>query len=401
MTTRRGFLRIAAAGLPGLAGLRLAAQDRPGPHLEKIRALGNGSWADLGPAAPDPKWGSAPGRSWCCTMPFDPVRRGAYLYGEGVHGHVTSDGRYMDDAWFYDFDAHRWACIYPGTNVKEPGLKPDADGFPVDKDGARTPVSLCVHAYDLLAFDTDLGKFMIMGVHEYHFAPASLKALMPSGKVPPSTPWHYDSRTGKWEVWKVEGPSPEKAEGTLLYVPTRKKAFYRSGKSEFVWFYDPTARSWTQVKPPGPKPPFGIDPTACFDPKRDRIYIGGGSYPSVPEGKNAIWIYDLKTDAWIDPQPKNTALSHFATNYATLRYDPVADVVLVHAHAEKKRGVHVYDPAANEWSAEPRPFPAGFPKGCVNGFYDPKENVHVFHVAGDSRADGKFWAYRHKRAGDK
>ena len=382
-----------------LAGLPSA----PGPHIEKIRALDNNEWVNLGAPAPDPKWGRAPGRSWCCTMPFDPRLRGAFLYGEGQHGHVKPNGRYMDDCWFYDLNGHRWICVYPGTDVKNPGLTRDAEGFPVDQDGRRTPVSLCVHAYDLLTWDSDQHRLMIMGTHEYCFAPKTLKALLPpGGKVPPSSPWMYDPATGRWDVRRVDGPSPEKAEGTLLYLPGMKKVFYRSGKGgAAVWFYDPARNSWTRVMPQGPRPPFGIDPTACYDPKRERIYIGGGSYPSVEEGKNALWIYDLKADAWIDPQPKATPLSHFATTYATMRYDPVADVVIVAAHAEKKRGIHVYDPAANAWRAPTLSFPEEFPKKCVNGFYDPDWNVHVFHVAGDSRPDGRIWAYRYKRAEEK
>lgn len=370
-----------------------------GAHAAAIQALGDNSWIDLGPPAPDPNWGRAPGRSWCCTMPFVPGLRGAFLYGEGRHGYVKPDGRYMDDCWFYDLNGHRWICVYPGTDAKNPGLKLGEGGFPVDKDGRPTPVSLCVHAYDLLTYDSDLRKLMIMGVHEYHFATKPLKALLPpTGKVTPSSPWFYDLAKGVWEVRKVDGPSPEKAEGTFLYIPGMKKGFYRSGNSKFVWFYDPAGNAWRRVTPKGPGPPFRIDPTACYDPKRKRVYIGGGSYPSVKEGKNALWIYDLKSDTWVDPQPKHTPLSHYATNYATMRYDPVADVVIVARHSGKKRGIHVYDPSVNAWKDETLRFPEAFPKKCVNGFYDRRWNVHVFHVAGDSRPDGTIWAYRYRRA---
>lgn len=394
-----GTLTLAEPGAGVQAGPLKGLPSTAGEHAAKIQALADNSWLSLGTPAADPKWGTAPGRSWCCTMPFVSELRGAFLYGEGQHGFTKPDGRYMDDCWFYDLNGHRWTCVYPGTDVKEPGLKPDANGFPVDKDGQLTPVSLCVHAYDLLSYDGDQRRLLIMGVHEYHFAPKSLKALLPAGgKVPPSSPWQYDWKTGKWEVFKVDGPAPEKAEGTLLYVPSLKKVFYRSGNSQLVWFYDPATKTWTKVEPKGPQPPFRIDPTACYDSKRDRIYIGGGSYPSVEEGKNALWIYDLKTNTWIDPQPKNTPLSHYATTYATMRYDPVADVVIVAAHAEKKRGIYVYDPAVNTWKEEGLAFPENFPKQSVNGFYDPEWNVHVFHCAGDSRPGGTIWVYRYQRA---
>jgi mannose-6-phosphate isomerase-like protein (cupin superfamily) len=32
----------------------------------------------------------------------------------------------------------------------------------------------------------------------------------------------------------------------------------------------------------------------------------------------------------------------------------------------------------------------------LNGFYDPQLNVHFFHAAGDSQADGTVWVYRYK-----
>lgn len=369
-----------------------------GPHAAAIASLGDHAWLDLGSPAPDPRWGRAPGRSWCCTMPFAGALRGAFLYGEGQHGFIKPDGRYMDDCWFYDLSAHRWICVYPGTDAKNPGLAPDGAGFPADPAGHRIPVSLCIHAYDLLSYDTDRGRLLIMGTHEGHFAPPALKALLPpGGKMPPSSPWSYDPRRGSWEVLPVDGPSPEKAEGTLLYLPGEKRVFFRSGKSEAVWFYEVDRNAWTRVTPKGPRPPFGIDPTSCYDSKRRRIYLGGGSYPSVEEGKNALWIYDLSTDTWIDPQPAKTPLSGYATNYANLRYDPLADVVIVFRHAEKNRGIYVYDPAVNAWSEEILAFPEGFPPRCVNGFYDPKWNVYLFHVAGDSRPDGRIWAYRYRR----
>src|SRR4051794_21699685 len=83
---------------------------QPGPHVEKIRALGENQWLELGKPAADAKWGRARGRSWCATMPFAPKLRGAFLYGEGVHGYAKTDGRYMDDLWVYDINSHRWIC---------------------------------------------------------------------------------------------------------------------------------------------------------------------------------------------------------------------------------------------------------------------------------------------------
>ena len=35
----------------------------PGPHIDKIKALGDNEWLSLGSPAADPKWGKARGRS--------------------------------------------------------------------------------------------------------------------------------------------------------------------------------------------------------------------------------------------------------------------------------------------------------------------------------------------------
>src|SRR5436190_18099475 len=125
----------------------------PGPHLAKVAELGDGGWVDLGPPAPDPKWGRAGGRSWSGAMAFAPELRGAFLYGEGVHGHAKPDGYYMDDLWFYDINAHRWVCCYPGAETKKLDLVLNKDGFEATREGALVTVAQQVHGYSMNAYD--------------------------------------------------------------------------------------------------------------------------------------------------------------------------------------------------------------------------------------------------------
>ncbi|MGH6693458.1 MAG: hypothetical protein ACREF4_22540, partial [Gammaproteobacteria bacterium] len=169
------FLLALAQDEPPLKGLPSAA----GPHAAAIRDIGDNQWLDLGAPAPDPKWGRAPGRSWCCTMPFASGVRGAFLYGEGVHGHVKPDGRYMDDLWFYDINGHRWICKYPGADRKALDLAIDSDGFEATADGLRIPVASQVHGYEMNTYDTDLKRFMSMpNTHGYE-----------KGKLPQRQRW--------------------------------------------------------------------------------------------------------------------------------------------------------------------------------------------------------------------
>src|SRR5262245_1332786 len=79
-----------------LAGLPSA----PGAHLARIKSLKDGEWINLGAPAADPKWGMGRGRSWSCKMPYAPELQGAFLNGQGVHGYIKPDGRFMDDIYF-------------------------------------------------------------------------------------------------------------------------------------------------------------------------------------------------------------------------------------------------------------------------------------------------------------
>jgi len=127
------FVTVAArmAGLPS----------QPGPHVEKIKALGENGWLELGSPAPDPKWGKARGRSWTPRMPFAPELRAAFLCGCGIHGFVKPDGHFMDDLWAYDINGHRWICVYPGAHAKSLNLKLDKDGFEVNQEGEHIHVA--------------------------------------------------------------------------------------------------------------------------------------------------------------------------------------------------------------------------------------------------------------------
>jgi hypothetical protein len=99
---------LLAAG-PEAKGPLAGRPSQPGPHLEKAKALGDNAWLNLGKPAPDPKYGvRAQARGWGRKMAFAPDLRGAFLYGEGVHGGVTQRGSriyYNCDSYFLA-DAH-------------------------------------------------------------------------------------------------------------------------------------------------------------------------------------------------------------------------------------------------------------------------------------------------------
>jgi hypothetical protein len=413
---------LTTIGLIGLASLLSAQPDSstlprsgpltglpspPGRHVAKIKALANNSWIELGAPAADPRWGRARGRSWLAKMPLAPELRGAFLFGEGIHGYTKPDGHYMDDLWFYDLNGHRWICCYPGADTRTLDLKINASGFEATADSTPIPVASMGHGYEMTTYDTDRKRFLSMP-NPHGYEKKSLPQRARWWQEPPrdASPWFFETATGKWNRLRTGTTGPVSSFGDVfLYLPERQQAFFAHRYSE-VWFYDARANRWQQASPKGPKPPFGIDATACYDSRRQRIYMGGGSYPVAPLRSNALWIYDLKSDTWIDPRPKGSPCkgsTSYPTKNAVMLYDSVNDVVLLvvasYFDSEKERtGVYVYDPAANAWSAEARPIPEKLsgnhkPK---NGFYDPTLNAVILHTAGDSQDDGVMWAYRHR-----
>ena len=65
---------------PERRGPLSALPSRPGPHVDKIKALKDNSWLELGPPTADPKWGRARGRSWTSQMPLAAELPGAFLH---------------------------------------------------------------------------------------------------------------------------------------------------------------------------------------------------------------------------------------------------------------------------------------------------------------------------------
>jgi hypothetical protein len=243
-----------------------------------------------------------------------------------------------------------------------------------------------------------------------------------------ASPWFYGSDTGHWDRRPTSMACPRSGYGdTFTYLPGEKRAFFRHG--EEVWFYDTAANAWSQVHPTGPALPFGIDATSCYDAKRERIYMGGGSYPVTPAGTNALRIYDLKTNAWVDPKPTGAPChgsNSYPTNTSMMAYDAASDTVIVFRYGGEKaeRGIFVYDPEKNAWTEADAKFPGGekpergifvydpeknawteadakFPEKwgqCTSAFFDPGLGVYFFFVAGDSDDNGTMWIYRHRHS---
>jgi len=384
-----------------LAGLPSAA----GPHIEKIRALGDNAWLNLGSPAPDPKWGKARGRSWSSRMPYAPDVRGAFLNGQGVHGFVKPDGYYMDDVFFYDVNAHRWICVYPGTDTrtiaakfKSGEYKPNDDGQVVDKQGHPVPVLMVTgHSYGWHTYDTDRRTYVTLGGpgpegwlgNSYDtpcFKEVQKHLPSPKGKDRVTgSPFFFDLASGRFQRYPIGRPHTYDFNSILLYLPT-KKALWLSNRSQTLMYDVATHQGWSELKASGPAPD-AYDTVACYDGKRDRIYVRSH-------------VYDVKTNSWSVARHSGNVPRAYDHNAACMHYDSVNDQV-VHVvfnngsdPAAIKRGIFVLDPDTGAWTDGP----LSVGGQTWNGFYSPELNAHFFHVATDSTGDGVVWVYRYRKA---
>jgi hypothetical protein len=231
-------------------------------------------------------------------------------------------------------------------------------------------------------------------------------------------PFFYDTTTGRWLRRVAAGPGPATGFAhALVYIPTQRKTLlYQRGGT--FWIYDNQNPSWTQITPKGNRPatPDGKpsnEGTLCYDSKRDRLYLFNRDQSSVP------WAYDCKTNTFADLKAKNQFYPASNTyeqgrlmlgsTSSNVHYDAVADVVVMRARIKKgsggprniagtSLGLAIYDPTKNEWLKDFIRVPADLElNGAWNSFYSAELNVHVFHIAGDGRTNGRVLLYRHER----
>ncbi len=395
------FAAVAAAGETAARGPLAGLPSQPGPHIEKVKALGDGKWVNLGKPKPDPKWGPGWGRAYTPKMAYAPDLEGAFLNGQGVHGYVKKQfNRVMDDTWFYDVNAHAWVCCYPGTHLPtvNEDWKVDERGFLVSKDGQSPPMTGIVHGYNSVTYSPELRSFLT-----WHGVGYSNKAIaeMWKKKFPDREklknyhnrqyPYLYDTASGRWSRSKTNnGPGSFRIYGAIgEWLPTRKAfALYLWGKD--VWLLHPAEKKWEKLSPEGQAPAGGYEGLGCFDTKRNRIMCFGNK-------AGRLGIYDVATNKWIVPgddfRPHEASGGGYHTNGGIVNYDSASDVAVAFL---KTKGAYVFDCEKLKW-VNREPLPDSAKKGR-SGFYSQKHNAHFFFDAGDSRTTpGNIWAWRYRK----
>lgn len=393
---------LGGIGAPGVDAVANSLPSPAGPTISSIKKMPAGSWRNLGAPRPDPDWGRARGRAWTSKMAYSKILSGAFLYGEGVHGWANpSNGRYMDGLWLYDVNGHRWVNMYPGTDTRTPPkLVVTGEGVEGTAPDRPIPIATMVHGYEMTAWDPDRQLFFSMpNTHTYYrnvlpgvagFRKENQQRLN-RNRV---SPWMFDPWHRKWDRVRTLTASPRSSLGhALMYIPSKRAHLFYDTKQ--IHFYDPDALKWTRTSPTGPRPPFGIDAAACHDPRRDRVYIGGGAYPVAP-GPNALWYYDVGANRWVDPRPGgDPGGKSYSNNVSIMLCDTNTDRIYLFRHRGNSRGLYIYHPRDNRWRKDPAPLPRFWLKSrMANGFFHPELGVHFFHVAHDSKDDGRIIVYK-------
>lgn len=397
--TRQGVM----AGLPSA----------PGAHLQAVAALPAGGWLDLGVPAPDPRFGLATGREYTPRMAWSAALDGAFLTGESGHGYVNPNtGRYIDDVWFYDFAAHAWRCIKPGSEVATLQLQLNADQFEVDAAGELVPTAQLGHGYEFVTFDEASQRFLMQPMPNTYWVTSMPQRLgwLPGATFPESqyrSPWLLDAITGRWVRRPPGSPAPDfntSARAVAVHsIPATGRIWVfdtSAANRNRIWWFDPVDCRWSAEATANAAPRISGHGISCCDPVGGRVWYYG---VDADLQQARLWRYDVAARTWTDTGAPGTPPHGpiYVTSGRSLLYDPLAEAVLMTIQGgSAPPTVHVYDVRSNAWQAPFGP-PAGmaalFAWRHLNACYAPAHNVHLLHVAGGNSGTGRIVVYRHAR----
>jgi hypothetical protein len=398
-----------------------------GAHIATIRAMPNNSWLALGTGAPDPQWGAPTAATWGSRQPWCNPYRGAWYYNEISHGYDTIGsgvraGRLDDSLWFYDLNAHRWLCLYPGTDsanyaalVASGEVRAGGVGLVLDKQDRIIPQDLCAgHNWSRSTYDEqrNLWLFHVIGnatatnwfpSPDYTNMHDACIALQQQGLAwSTTTPMFYDPLAGRFH-YEILNPgntgghaalySDDGSAMPITYIPAW--GFYLVASRGGTAYYDYPNKQWWLVNPVGLHVQ-GRDHQPVVDTLRNRVYYIGGIQPEHPENQpwtNNFWSFDASAAfpwSWTQVHPGGAgtnALDYLTSNGAFVFYDTANDVVLA-LSGFGIYGVFAWHPATNVWEALPdtmptelraRVDPGGIGLNSNVGYYDPTLGVCVLH----------------------
>ncbi|MBL8025447.1 MAG: hypothetical protein JNL74_03505 [Fibrobacteres bacterium] len=383
-----------------------------GSTVKSIKAMQSKTFLVLGSPEADPKWGRAYGSAYSeKSLIYSPRLRGFFRAGEGDHANVKADGYGQDDYWFYDINANKWICLYPGTDTRNfnklvlnGSISVDSLGRAVDTTGQPVPGHQLIHSWGLLTYDTDRDKFWFLSDNQFlrYYMPGltlieqGLQTLEAAGlnqsKGRNFCPWAYDANTGRFErdLTSDNGAMPSVGDiPQFLYISSIQKMFACGNLG--VAFFDPLQKKWSALSKDATYPKdWTYDFGACYDSKRNRVYMG--------QSADNLYYYSIENDKWTKVNNTNSIAVRFRSVYGAIEYDSKNDVVLVFSWGKDGLNHQVFplDPKTNTWG-EPINFKgATVPYPMYGVGYDSELGVVFIFTAGDSRDNGVMGAFCYK-----
>jgi N-acetylneuraminic acid mutarotase len=231
--------------------------------LAITRTTASNTWTDLKPVGDLP-----------------PARTGHSMVYDSASGRVILFGGFgdldnLDDTWAYDPTANTWTDLRP---VGE--LPPARNGHSMVYDSASGQVIL-------FGGQGLLGDSWTQFNDTWTYDPAAntWTRLTPTGDLPPAelVPYMvYDSASGKVILFGGNGAND---------------AYYVND----TWAYDPTANTWTDLEPAASPPPELCSFSMVYDSASDKVVLFGGSTGEVQS--NDTWAYDPTANTWTDLKP--------------------------------------------------------------------------------------------------
>lgn len=303
-------------------------------------------------------WNYSGNEVWC----FDTKKGGwTQLYAPDAHiSQSDPQGPYLN------FDNKR----YPGA-LFNPAGEPVASARPMSR-----------HTYDQIEYVPGFGAVVWGG---YPWGDGSHGWCMHCKDT-----WSFDSEEATWRyLYNGRNPSPDfdTGVGTSAYV-NQEGVVYATAHSQ-TWIFDPRDASWSRLGTSG-KPPYSIEASMEYDPKRNWLYLLGGRYPENTE----LWRFDIARRSWDALDTSGDKPGAKAVWGPGLTYDSANDVLLVY----QSGSLWVYDPATSRWEKPPYnggPTEQSYVFGRLR--YDAAQNGAWLHIYQNGQHQTWFYRYRAPR----
>jgi hypothetical protein len=273
------------------------------------------AWTELRPTGTLPPGRLAP------SMAYDQISARLIAFGG-----MTTSGT-SNDTWAYNGAANTW------TEVKPPGTLPPA------RYAATMAYDSVTHRLIMFGGSNDLGV-PLNDLWAYDAAANSWTEVKPTGVLPPTRSghamvydpvahrlitfggrgaagvplndtWAYDAAANTWTELKPAGTLPPTRSGhAMVYDPVTHRLIIFGGRSDSgaplddTWAYDPTAITWTELKPSGTLPAARSWYSMAYDPASGRLIMFGGQ-DSAGTTLDDSWAYDL-SNMWTELEPSGT-----------------------------------------------------------------------------------------------